>query len=133
MECNGICYDDNAAYFQITCPGVYNNLPQKLKILKDGSSNKEYKDICQEQKNYANIAFNNWPGFFELDNDGSMVEYPVKPITGKSSNIPHEYEILSSFLENHHITPTWINCNYTFGNFDEETGHWTGAVGKVNK
>ena len=27
--------------------------------------------------------------------------------------------------------PNWINCNYTWGWFDDETGQWTGAVGQV--
>ena len=60
-----------------------------------------------------------------------MIEYPVYPVTGEYDKIPWDYEILSSFFENYHITPTWINCYYTWGVFDEETGHWTGAVGKV--
>ena len=42
-----------------------------------------------------------------------------------------DYEILKSFFQNNYINPTWIDCNYTWGWFDNETGHWTGAVGKV--
>ena len=68
-----------------------------------------------------------------------MVQYPVDPVAGvRSYNpatvrsyIPYDYEILSSFFENYHIIVTWIDCNFNFGLFDEETGHWTGAVGKV--
>ena len=44
-----------------------------------------------------------------------------------------DYEILKSFFQNNYINPTWIDCNYTWGWFDNETGHWTGAVGKVKK
>ena len=89
------------------------------------------RDICQKQQHYATIAYNNDPGYFELDNEGKMVEYPVNPVTGVRTNIPFDYEILSSFLNIYKITPTWINCNYTWGWFDEETGRWTGAVGQV--
>ena len=60
-----------------------------------------------------------------------MVEYPLWLKKGDRSNIAFNYEILSSFFENYNITPTWINCNYTWGWFDEETGNWTGCLGKV--
>ena len=43
----------------------------------------------------------------------------------------HDYEILKSFFSKFNIKPTWINCNFTFGWFDYEAGHWTGAVGQV--
>ena len=33
---------------------------------------------------------------------------------------------------NNNIVINWINCNYTWGIFDYETGKWTGAVGQVN-
>ena len=131
MECNGICYDDKAVYFKVTCPGPYNKVPQKLKILKDGRASKGYKDICQEQQHYATIAYNNYQSYFEVDNAGNMIEYPLRLIAGIESKVSYDYEILSSFFDNYHITPTWINCNYIWGLFDEETGHWTGAVGKV--
>ena len=129
LECNGICHNDKAAYLKITCSGVYNNFPLKLKILKDGSVNKEYKNICHEPQHYATIAYNyNW---LEINNESEMIEHPVEPITGLYSYIPYDYEILKSFFENYHIKPTWIDSNGTDGWFDEETGHWTGAVGKV--
>ena len=111
------------------CTGYYNNLPHKLMLDKD---NIKYKDICQEPQHNATVAHNNHRWFFEVDNDGNMVEYPVYPVTGEQSYIPYDYEILKSFFENYHITPTWIDCNYTWGWFDYETGHWTGAVGKVS-
>ena len=47
------------------------------------------------------------------------------------SRIPYDFEILEVFFENKNIN--WINCNYTWGWYDDETGRWTGAVGKVNK
>ena len=76
-----------------------------------------------------NVAYNDEPGFFEIV-DNSMVEYTVAVIDGKyRSNIPFDFEILEEFFENKNIN--WINCNYQWGWYDEETGRWTGAVGKV--
>ena len=43
--------------------------------------------------------------------------------------IPYDFEILEIFFENKIIN--WINCNYNWGWYDDETGRWTGAVGKV--
>ena len=47
----------------------------------------------------------------------------------EDSNIPYDFEILEVFFENKIIN--WINCNYTWGWYDDETEKWTGAVGKV--
>ena len=47
------------------------------------------------------------------------------------SQIPREWEIIKSFLEQYSLSPTWIDCKKVWGDLDEETGTWTGAVGKV--
>ena len=60
-----------------------------------------------------------------------MVEYRNQFIFGDLTNIPYNFEILKLFFKNKNIN--WINCNYTWGWYDDETGRWTGAVGKVNK
>ena len=125
LECSGKCQDDTNN-FKVVCPGSYNNLPHKIM-----QNNIKYKDICQEPSHNATIAYNYEPEYFEVDSDGDLVERPVEPITGEYDQIAFDYEILNPFFENYHITPTWIDCNYTWGWFDEETGHWTGAVGKV--
>ena len=75
-----------------------------------------------------NVAYNDDPGFFEIF-DNSMYEYPANIIEGEHTNIPSEFEILEIFFENKIIN--WINCNYTWGWYDDETEGWTGAVGKV--
>ena len=62
-----------------------------------------------------------------------MLKYPVKPVTGSKNYIPYDWEILDSFFKNHDIVPAWINCHYTWGWYDEESGKWTGAVGKVKQ
>ena len=127
MECVEKCSDDSKKDFKVVCPGIYNNFPHK--ILSD---NKKFKDICQPQQHHARIAYNNDWDFFELFEDGSIAEYEIDiNELGQTDYIVKDTEIMKHFLENYHITPTWIDCNYTWGWFDEETGNWTGAVGKV--
>ena len=77
-----------------------------------------------------NIAYNNDFGWFEIVNN-SMVEYQANIIEGEYSFIPYDFEILEKFFKNKNIK--WINCNHTWGWYDDETGRWTGAVGKVIK
>ena len=64
-----------------------------------------------------------------------MKEYPMDYywyyIAHETGKLVHAFEILKTFFSNYHITPIWTNCNYTWGWLDEETGHWTGAVGQV--
>ena len=45
--------------------------------------------------------------------------------------IAEEDEILRIFFSNHNLIINWLDCNYTWGWLDDETGKWTGAVGKV--
>ena len=79
------------------------------------------------------IAYNNDPRakFAVIPETKTMVEYPVRPVNGWYSNIPRNWEIIKPFLDHYSLTPTWIDCDFTWGWLDEETGSWTGAVGKV--
>ena len=80
------------------------------------------------------IAHNNYYSseFFEVnDETGEMVKTPVDP-RNWNNYIPYDWEILDSFFINHDIVPVWINCHSTWGWYDQESGKWTGAVGKVN-
>ena len=46
--------------------------------------------------------------------------------------MPYEFEILEIFFKTENvIVKNWIDCNGTWGGYDDETGRWTGAVGKV--
>ena len=55
----------------------------KLTISKDGSANKEYTDLCQAPQHNATIAFNNDPGWFELDDEGNLVEILMPELVGE--------------------------------------------------
>ena len=73
-----------------------------------------------------NVAYNDYNAFEIVNN--SMVKYSVDLI-GEYSSIPYNFEILEIFFKDRNIN--WINCNFTWGWYDYETGRWTGAVGKV--
>ena len=60
-----------------------------------------------------------------------MVEYPANIIEGVDSYISWDFEILEIFFKTKNVIVNRINCNYTWGWFDDETERWTGAVGKV--
>ena len=105
-----------------------------MMIFKNGTTkdNLQYRDLCKEEHE-VRIAYNNDIDWFEIDKiTNSMVEFPVwKSIIEEYGQISHEYTILKSFFSKFNIKPRWINCNYTWGWFDDEAGHWTGAIGQV--
>ena len=78
------------------------------------------------------VAYNNEPGLFKVENNTMVEWYDYYFIIHGYSSLPYTYEILSKFFLNHNILVNWIDCNYTWGWFDYETGKWTGAVGQVN-
>ena len=108
-----------------------------MMIFKNGTTkgDLQYKDLCKEEHE-VRIAHNNEAPYFAIDNiTNTMVEFPkFNKYVGFISDHgqqSHEWEILKSFILKYNIKPTWINCNYTWGWFDDEAGHWTGAVGQV--
>ena len=118
--------------FRLYCPKERNH--HKMMIFRNGTTkdNLQYKDLCQEEHE-VRIAYNNeWPNF-EIDHiTNSMVEYPHwMSMVGDNGMFSDEYEILKTFFSKFNIKPRWINCNYTWGWFDDEAGHWTGAIGQV--
>ena len=57
-----------------------------------------------------------------------MVEYPWNWNYGKGT--PAQV-ILQTFFEKQNLTPSWTDCDYVWGGFNETTGLWTGALGEV--
>ena len=91
------------------------------------SSKVRYSDICKDRF-VANIA-HVWS---EDVVNNSLVEYPLYIIEGEYSSIASDSEIIGSFLSIYNIIVNkWIDCNYTYGIFNHETGKWTGAVEQV--
>ena len=103
-------------------------------IFKNGTTKDDlqYKDLCQEEHE-VRIAYNNRRNKFEIDTKtNSMVDFSYgMPIVYEWSQISHEHIMLETFFSKFNIKPTWINCNYTWGLYDNETDSWTGAVGQV--
>ena len=100
---------------------------------------KSYKEICSGEKKKVNLGFNNeWN--FRVENN-SLEHTPErnkpfdffdeKAIFGEQSQMPYDWEILSKFLSTHNIEPNWLDCNGTYGWYDEDLGSWTGCIGKV--
>ena len=116
--------------FVMTCPGMSHSSTFTLHKRDNGEvdDGKVCGDLCREKR--FNIAYNNEPPYFELDDEtGEMVKYQTGKI--KNGQIPYDWEILDTFFNNHDIVPVWINCHFSWGRYDQESGKWTGAVGKV--
>ena len=130
--------------FYLVCPGQ-NVKPLRLIMTKDGSEGRhlKYQDYCpltieapdESKKHEITVAFNNVPLSFHVFNDtNTMKEFSLWWTLSESRQHPHvplDWEILKVFFDTNNIEPTWIDCNYVWGLLDEQTGHWTGAVGKV--
>ena len=93
------------------------NVKQLKAFVKDGQV-KTNKEMCG--RTIVRMAYNQDPGYFELDKDMKMVKLSTSD------------KILESFFSSENLTPVWENANYTWGWLDEETGRWTGAVGLVS-
>ena len=90
-----------------------------------------YKDICGGEKKKVNIGYNNDEGMIEVQNNTLMHVPKPKIIYGRFSALSYDWEVLSKFFSIHNIEPTWLNCHFTWGWYDEELGGWTGCMGKV--
>ena len=95
-------------------------------------SYKSYNEICIWEPKKVNLGFNT-KAYFQVKNN-SLVHIPRSldnSIHGKHSNIIFDWELLSKFFSIHNIEPNWLDCEDSFGHYDDELGGWTGCVGKV--
>ena len=76
-----------------------------------------------------NVAYNDNYGFFEIANNSMVEWHDFWMLLNGDSMLLYDFEILEIFFEDKIIN--WINCNQTWGWYDDETERWTGAVGKV--
>ena len=94
---------------------------------------KSYKEICSEEPKKVNLGYNFEIGLLEVENN-SLVHIPLKPkdyIYGKWAIQSFYWEVLDKFFGIYNIEPNWLDCNYTYGWYDEDLGGWTGCMGKV--
>ena len=78
-----------------------------------------------------NVAYNNEPGWFKVVSNSMFEWNDYWGLINDNTYIPYTYEILEIFFKTKNVIVNWINCNYTWGWYDDETERWTGAVGKV--
>jgi len=84
------------------------------------------------QNKKMDLAFNQHREFQVDEATGEMVRFQVRPTEGRSISA-WNWEIVQTFLDKHHITPHWINCNGSWGSQDKETLRWGGAVGQIEQ
>ena len=94
---------------------------------------KSYKEICSGEKKKVNLGYwGDW-GFFQVENN-SLVHIPRKleyNIYAKYNQMPYTWEVLSKFFLIYNIEANWLDCNFTYGHYDEDLGEWTGCMGQV--
>ena len=101
-------------------------------LISKETSYKSYKEICSGEKTKVNLGYNDVPTL-KVENN-SLFHIPKVPadyIFGTYSLMSYHWEVLSKFFSLHNIEPNCLNCNYTWGWYDEELGGWTGCMGKV--
>ena len=114
----------------VFCPGSTKS--QMITIQITSGSKKGFQDPCpQHDQRVVRMAYNNYLATFFEVRDGKMVEYPPRLIREVWGSISYDWEILALFFSLNNLSPEWIYCNDTWGWLDKDTGHWTGAVGKV--
>ena len=97
---------------------------------------KSSKEICNGEPRKVNLGYVNEKDEhdpFEIQNN-SLVHFPREPknyMYGHSPEMALNWEVLSMFFSIHNIEPNWLDCNYTYGWYDDELGGWTGCMGKV--
>ena len=104
---------------------------ERLLLLKNAIVNRNlgFDDVCKEK--HVFVAYNNELPTFGVSNiTGEMVETPVTPQISYLT-MAWEWEIQEKFFETNNIKPVWLNCNFTWGWYDNVTESWTGATGMV--
>ena len=88
-----------------------------------------YKEICGGEKIRVHLGYNNDFDILKVE-DNKLLQYK-RLLKGEGSKISQNWEILNKFFSLYNIEPIWLNCNFSWGWYDEEQGAWTGCMGKV--
>ena len=102
---------------------VTSNTTHDVLISKE-ISYKSYKEICSGEPKKVNLGYNNEPAILEVKNN-TLVHIPRKPknyMYGVYSSLPYDWEVLSKFFSIHNIEPNWLDCNDTYGWYDDDLG-----------
>ena len=110
--------------FDFICDGNFTLHSTRL-LLRNGLVNKPIKEVCSKQ--LVRVAFNNDESVVEVDPETDwFIEYHL------NLYVLWDYEIMVTFFEAYNLEATFLDCNYTWGWYEEGLG-WTGAIGKVGK
>ena len=90
-----------------------------------------YKEICGGEKKRVNFGYNNDPLIINVENNKLLHKPLIRDLKGTSSVVSQDWEVLSTFISFQNIEPNWLDCDWSWGYYDEEQGAWTGCVGKV--
>ena len=96
---------------------------------------RSYKEICGGEPRKMNLGYNNqWKGTsptLRVENN-TLIHFPPKLyVFGQTTDMSHDWEVLFKFFTLHNIEANWLNCHYSWGGYDKNTGAWTGCMGKV--
>ena len=95
-------------------------------------SYKSYKEICSGEKKKVNLGYNNAYDILKIENNTLIHDPPLgEYLYGKRTYLSNNWEVLSKFFAIYNIEPNWLDCDYSWGWYDEENGTWTGCMGKV--
>ena len=89
-----------------------------------------YKDICGGEKTRVHLGYNN-DLVFKVRNNTLLQKPLERSLKGVSSEISRNWEVFHKFFSLYNIEPIWLNCNMSWGWYDDEQGAWTGCMGKV--
>ena len=104
-----------------------------LVLISKEISYKSYKEICSGEKTKVKLGqWGNYEGF-KVENNSLLHTPRIREdnIHGLTSNMPYDTEVLIKFFSIHSIEQNWLDCNFTYGHYDEELGGWTGCMGQV--
>ena len=111
---------------------VTSNTTHEVLISKE-ITYKSYKEICSGEPKKVNLGFwGNWDGM-KVENNTLCQEtrLPDEYINGIYVSMSLDWEVLSKFISKYNIDQNWLDCNETYGVYDEDLGGWTGCMGKV--
>ena len=110
-------------------------------LISKETSYKSYNEICRGEPKEVNLGYNYeymaGTRVLKVENNTLMHEPSKTNLNtlhvkyGARSFFSENWEVLSKFISIHNIEPNWLDCNSTWGWYDEDLGGWTGCMGKV--
>ena len=89
-----------------------------------------YKEICRGERKKVNLGYAvSW-----LIKNKKLKRYTKSLsfyIYATYSYMTYYFEFLEKFFSIHNIEPNWLDCERSYGHYDDNLGGWTGCMGKV--